>query len=296
MAELKEPKTHLTAQTLQAEFPNIPDYEAEDLASMAEEPYAADSVLRILRQCGHSPDEDTARLLIHQIDSNDYTPLEEQPQESGVPPFSWNSDSGFDPTREKAVTLACQALTNTSLRVLEEQLEQMDPWITTVNEMQLPIHAETWQEAMELAQLWKTHITQRQFGPPTAALLNTGPGQLASWKNALGTHEIDPYTFAPIRTQQEFAAEAAAHQPHIYPQYLNRCIGDHAKPFLVMKRNKKKPRYICILRKIKGAWKLSYPNSFQTSHVSDKDMDIMSALAKKYRQIPAQPKEKRQQE
>ena len=171
----------------------------------------------------------------------------------------WIDSDGFSPFRTTVIKLACAALDCTEPHLLEAELEDLEHWICQLDNMRINPDLQDWENCRNHQALWQRHVLDRDYDENTARLLGHSKGRLPIWNVYADVHKVDNLIIIPIRSQAELATEAALQQPDLYPKYVNRCIANTARVFVVMDDNTGRATTLCALRFRKGRWQLSYP-------------------------------------
>ena len=254
-------QSRITPESIVAEFPAVTVDTAEDLTGWIQAAAAAANVLDILRSCPAEAVEQAIAIIIEQMDCHDAELLHsmEPAERTDFGDSIWLADDGFTEVRTQVIRLACSDLGQTQPEVISKELERLDPWICQLDTMRLTPKALNWQDCIVQSQLWQRHVIERDYDANTAELLGSPDGKLAAWNSLADPRKMGDLIIAPIHTQEELATESALNEPDIYRRYVNRCIANAARPFVVIEDRTGQTRTLCVLRKRRGRWQLSTP-------------------------------------
>ena len=242
-------------------FPEITKDTADNIAAYCEEQQALDNVLDILRASPTNHVAPAAEIVVEQISQNDPEILSEvrriddhQDEHVG----SWDPSFGFLKVRTQALKAAVATIGEKTTEEVRQALSKIEPFIRQWQEMRLEPAITDWESCLDLQRRWQRHVLEREYDHNTTQLLGER-NTLHQWNSAIDARKVEDLIIVPILSQAELATETALNQPDIYPRYINRCIANTARIFVVMDDESGATVCLCVLRMRKGAWRLSEP-------------------------------------
>ena len=288
---MKITKPQTDREALVTQLPPMTPDTANELAMRMTKPAAAKNVLNILRNCTPERIELGAKIIIDQIhrrttqtDHHDGETGETRNSDDGT----WDERKGFSDLRTRVIELACTALEHSGFTQITKELEVIEPWIHLLDTMQIKPQLDDWPACRKHQEQWQHQIVNRNYDATTGRLLGAPKGRIKSWPNngIADVITMKNIIICPITNQAELASECAAHIPHLYQTYLNRCTNNVAQMFNVTNTESGDTITLCALRFHKRKWKLTYP----TSQFHDRaTLKLLKDFAERYQRENVRP-------
>ena len=251
----------IDTQQILREFPEIAEDTADIINSCCDWQKALNNVLGILRTLPDGHIARAAEIVAEQISQNDpetIAQLRSIEQQEDQHLGSWDPYNGFPKIRTRALKAAIATIGEKTIDEVRRALSEMEPFLRQLEQMRLEPAIDDWDGCLELQRSWQHHVLKRDYDHNTMHLLGERK-ELHRWNSAIDARKVDDLIIVPILSQEELATEAALNQPDIYPRYINRCIANTARIFVVMDDESGATVCLCMLRMRKGAWRLSEP-------------------------------------